>query len=216
MTRLIDLTGQRLNYWTVLEKAETPAGKSGRWWLCRCKCGTTRVMPSRYLGSKDFSSCGCKKKEFIRNNHPRRRHDHAKSGSHSRLYRIWTNMLTRCTNSNVASYAFYGGRGITVCDRWQDFTNFLEDMGEPPTDAHTLERKDVNGDYCPDNCCWATRLEQSRNKRSNRMLTFEGKTQCLSIWSEEVGIPTTTLRARLFRYNWPIDKALLTPVRKRK
>jgi len=125
-------------------------------------------------------------------------------------------MRNRCTNFNYSGYKDYGGRGITVCERWMKFENFLEDMGEPPTKGHTLDRKNNDRGYCKSNCRWATKKQQMRNKRNNRLLTYKGKTQCMTDWASQYGMNKNTLRSRIVEMNWSIEKALTSPVRKRK
>lgn len=112
-------------------------------------------------------------------------------------YRIWSNMKTRCYNSHNPKYKNYGGRGIRVCDRWFSFQNFLQDMGNRPHGL-TLERIDVNGDYEPTNCRWATHEEQANNKNSTPLFFHEGKKLSVSQWAREVGLNRTTLRNRLY------------------
>lgn len=121
-------------------------------------------------------------------------------------YRSWKMMRSRCTNPNDPAYHNYGERGIRVCDRWDDYGAFLLDMGRRPTPAHTLERIDNSKGYSPENCRWATRAEQLRNRRNNRNVTHNGTTMCVADWSTKTGIPKSTLRYRLRR--WPIAKAL--------
>src|SRR5688500_16157023 len=109
-------------------------------------------------------------------------------------YRAWASMKQRCLNPKVVAYPQYGQRGIKVCDRWlTSFPNFYADMGPRPSPSHSLDRIDNDGDYTPDNCRWATRVEQGRNQRTNVLFTHNGKTQCLTAWSEEIGIPADTL-----------------------
>jgi hypothetical protein len=133
---------------------------------------------------------------------------HGASGNHrpTLTYRCWANMIQRCTNPRRALYRTYGGRGITVCERWRRFENFLADMGEQPTEM-SLDRIDNNGNYEPGNCRWATRAEQSRNTSRNRMLTFNGVTQCAADWAAAVGIPWPTIHRRL-KDGWPIERVL--------
>ncbi|MDE1138152.1 MAG: hypothetical protein PW999_00565 [Paraburkholderia tropica] len=120
-------------------------------------------------------------------------------------------MRSRCTNPGDISYQRYGARGISVCERWDNFENFLADMGPRPTNSHSLEREDNNGNYEPGNCRWATAIEQSRNTRRNRMLTFDGRTQCVAKWADEIGIHRLTLQRRL-RLGWSVEKTLSTPL----
>jgi hypothetical protein len=120
-------------------------------------------------------------------------------------------MRTRCSNENSLSYAHYGGRGISVCERWDLFENFYEDMGESP-EGMSLDRRENDGDYSPENCRWATPEEQARNKRDNRTLTFRGETKCVVEWAEETGIPGYTIWARL-NAGWPARRILTEKVR---
>lgn len=119
-------------------------------------------------------------------------------------------MMTRCTNPNSHKYSDYGGRGITVCERWHTFDNFLADMGPRP-EGMTLERERVNEGYKPGNCVWATRRRQSNNTRRNTILEYEGRQQTVSEWAAEFGLTYNTLLARVHRLKWPIEKALKTP-----
>lgn len=131
--------------------------------------------------------------------------------SKSREYRIWHGMLSRCTRANVLHYNRYGGRGIRVCERWKSFENFLADMGKRPSPSHSLDRIDNDGDYCPENCRWATKTEQSRNTSANRLITFAGDTKTLTEWAETLGLKASTLYARLVTLGWPLEKAFNKP-----
>lgn len=140
-------------------------------------------------------------------------HGHAKDGQQSRTYKSWSEMRYRCQNKYNKAYPYYGGRGITVCKRWNIFINFLTDMGECP-EGMSLDRIDNNGNYEPSNCKWSTRKQQQRNIRSNRTLTYKGITMCLSEWSEYLGISQNTLTSRLVNQGWPVEKAFSTPIQK--
>jgi hypothetical protein len=126
----------------------------------------------------------------------------------------WGQMIARCYDPNHEKYHRYGARGIRVCDRWICFRLFLEDMGERPKDK-TLNRIDNDGDYRPDNCEWATHKEQAQNRGNNKLLTFEGKTLCLTEWAREIGITREALRNRINK-GWSVDDALTTPQRVKK
>lgn len=120
-------------------------------------------------------------------------------------------MHRRCYMPSQRFWKYYGGQGIGVCYEWHTFENFLRDMGEQP-EGMTLERNDPEKNYSPDNCRWATRLEQARNKTNTRWLTFNGETLCLSEWAERLGVRPKTLRARLDDHGWSVEKALTTKV----
>lgn len=130
--------------------------------------------------------------------------------SRTRVHRIWKSMLWRCRNKNARCFRNYGGRGIKVCDRWQAFENFFADMGHPP-EGMSIERENNDGDYEPGNCCWATRLEQQRNTRHNRLITFRGETLPISVWAERTGISYAAVRQRISRYGWSPERALTFP-----
>jgi hypothetical protein len=119
-------------------------------------------------------------------------------------YRAWAAMFTRCYNTNYSKYLNYGGRGISVDKNWSQFSNFLADMGERPGKRYSLDRIDVNGNYCKENCRWATMRAQNRNKRNNLLL--QGKT--LSEWSEILGVKRSTLSQRYYVYKWSVDRIL--------
>jgi hypothetical protein len=140
------------------------------------------------------------------------RHGYKTAGKYSPEYSIWMNMRSRCNNPKNNRFATYGARGIAVCRRWEvDFLNFLTDMGRRPSPKHTLERIDNDQGYFPENCRWATRKEQARNRRSSRFLEFDGQTRTSAEWSELTGISQGTLHARL-KAGWPVERALSEPV----
>lgn len=124
----------------------------------------------------------------------------------SKTYSVWNEMRARCRNPKHARYADYGGRGITVCERWEDFRNFLADMGEAPPGL-TLDRRDNDKGYSKANCRWAPAAIQNRNTRKNRMITYDGETLCASVWARRVGVGVSTLCYRL-RAGWSVEEAL--------
>lgn len=130
------------------------------------------------------------------------------------LHMVWKNMLTRVRNPHSEKFPSYGGRGITVCERWLRFENFMEDMGASFSPELQLERIDNDGNYEPNNCCWTTRKEQGRNKRNNVFITYKGITRTLPEWADTMGIYREVLRQRIDRYGWSVDRALTTPVRR--
>ena len=197
--RMIDLTDQRFGKWFVVgyagrNKQNKPVFE------CKCDCGNVRVVAGSELCRGRSKSCGCS--PFAKHGYARRT-----KGIHS-AYSTWANMKQRCTNPKLKHYKNYGGRGIRVCKRWMEsFAYFLADMGEKPSPEHSLERLDNNGGYNPDNCRWATRAEQSKNKRNNFLLTYNGQTKTISGWAKSLGIDRMTLKGRL-RRGWPLERAL--------
>ena len=164
MPPLLNLVGQKFGRLTVVDRAENDKHKKPMW-LCLCDCGNTKIVKGEKLKRKDGGeslptrSCGCYRKEVTS----------ARSATH-RLrgapeYSVWSGMKARCTNPKEQNFEFYGGRGITFCERWSSFKSFYDDMGQRPTPKHSIDRVDVNGSYEPDNCRWATQKEQSENKR---------------------------------------------------
>ena len=161
-TRYVDLKGKRFGRLEVQERV-TPIGVFPVKWLVVCDCGGSNIVATQNMTNGTTKSCGCLRKEITSEKFK----THGKHGSPT--WRSWSSMKSRCTNPNVTQYDLYGGRGIKICDRWDKFENFLEDMGERPEDK-SLDRIDVNGDYEPKNCRWATKKEQAQNKRQVRMI----------------------------------------------
>ena len=139
-------------------------------------------------------------------------HGHAFAGRQTPTYQCWSHMIQRCTNPKSRDYPRYGGRGITVCERWLTFANFLADMGPVPFPGAQIERGENSLGYFKDNCRWATAKEQARNRRSSRVLTHAGRSQTAAAWAEETGIPQTTISMRIDHYGWEVSRALTTPV----
>ena len=133
----------------------------------------------------------------------------------ARLYRIWANMKSRCSNPNVDNYRFYGGRGIKVCDEWQDFISFrFWAITNGYADDLTLDRINNDGNYEPSNCRWDTHLHQCNNTRRNHWLTFHGETHTIAEWARIVGIKVDTLERRINAHGWSVERALTTSVRR--
>ena len=197
---IIDRTGDVYGRLTVLEYVGKATSGNTSLWKCRCECGTIVERRLNNLRQGFSQSCGCLKRE--------RTTTHGKTGTH--IYNIWQGMIQRCTNATHDQYHNYGGRGITVCDDWKTFENFYRDMGDPPADGLTLERKESDVGYCTENCTWATQVEQQNNRRNNVLLTFEGKTQTISQWARELGINKNTIQTRVVR-GWSIERVLSQP-----
>ncbi len=142
------------------------------------------------------------------------KHGHARDDFKTKTYQVWADMRNRCFNDRNKRYKDYGGRGIGVCPRWSEYTNFLLDMGECPQGL-ALDRIDNDGNYEPGNCRWATAKEQSRNRRTNNWIEYEGKRMIVYDWAKHLGIRVLTLRARL-RRGWSIERAFNKPVQLRR
>ncbi|KKL97903.1 hypothetical protein LCGC14_1829790 [marine sediment metagenome] len=204
-----NLIGQKFGRLTVLKRMDNDKHRNSMW-LCRCDCGKEKIICGYDLKRGHTQGCGCLRKEIAGITHTT--HGHYKT----KTYKSWEQMIQRCTNPKVHNYHNYGGRGITICSRWMKFENFLEDMGERPGKNHSIDRINNNGNYCKSNCRWATIKQQNRNRRDNLYFTYKNKTQLLIEWSEETGILYTILYYRIFRSGWTIEKALTTPIKKRR
>lgn len=176
-------------------------------WKCLCDCGKETIVRQDHLKDGSTKSCGC----FRREEQSHKAKKHGQKGT--RLYGIWNNMKFRCENPNAESYKDYGGRGIKVCTEWEhDFESFYKwAMNNGYADNLTIDRIDVNGNYEPSNCRWATIFVQSNNKRNTRFLTFNGQTKSIREWSIITGIKSCTLADRVFRLGWSVEQALTLP-----
>lgn len=209
MPKFIDLTGKKFGKLLILSRANNSNNGKVRW-NCMCDCGKEKIIIGNSLKTRVTKSCGCLLKE---NKGPTLKHGHAKKGKVSKTYKIWNSILQRCNNLNNFAYKYYGGRGIKVCKRWFKFENFLKDIGEI-SDGLTLDRINNNGNYEPNNWRFSTMREQSRNKRNNYLLKYDGNERCLAEWEEITGISQRVIKARIV-LGWPIKKALTIPTRKR-
>lgn len=203
----IHLTGQRFERLLVLEEGSR-GNCSQIKWRCKCDCGNFVEVLGRSLRAGRTKSCGCYGRESLETRPLK--HGHTTQGRSSKTYQSWEAMINRCSNSNNKYWDNYGGKGISVCDRWKNFQNFLDDMGLKP-DNLTLDRIDNSKGYSKENCRWATRTQQNRNKKNNKLITFDGICQPISAWAEQKGLPDYVLRSRI-RRGWNLEKALLTPV----
>jgi hypothetical protein len=204
--------GQRFTRLTVVSLAEPRILKGGQrrpQWLCDCDCGARVTVMRADLVSGNTKSCGCllrDKRPFMRRTHGQR---------HTPTYDVWNNMKRRCYDPTNHAYRHYGGRGIYVCDPWlESFENFLRDMGHKPADR-TLGRKDNDGPYTPENCRWETAYEQQANTRRNVWVEFQGERMIMFEAIRRAGLTVGVVYQRL-RNGWTLDKALSTPLRKRR
>lgn len=173
-------------------------------WNCACECGAACITAGIAMTTGHTSSCGCLGKE-VKSQGPKLRH----GKSHTKVWYAWLNMIQRCTYPKHDRYKNYGGRGISVCERWMDFDAFYEDMGSPQP-GNTLERVDVNGNYCPENCKWIPSKDQYYNKTSTVMVGLHGVNVPFVYLVEKSGVKTQTAYARLFRYGWSPERAFPT------
>ncbi|MBQ5655948.1 MAG: hypothetical protein IIV14_00755 [Bacteroidaceae bacterium] len=202
MGNRIDLTGQRFGRLVVIEYAGSNNHKRAAW-RCLCDCGNQKIVDSGNLRSGNSQSCGCLHNELLSERYT----THGETGS--RLYWIWHGMKARCLNAKDKRYGDYGGRGIKVCDEWLSYEGFRDwAMANGYADNLTIDRLEVNGNYEPSNCRWATDVQQSNNKRNNRRITFNGKTQTIKQWADELGVKYNTLYFRIARSGWDVEKAL--------
>lgn len=217
MNAMIDLAGQVFGRLTVLRLFDKQDGRPR--WLCRCQCNTEMVAKSSDLRRSRTRSCGCLIGDSNRAN--KTTHGHAKKGDRSSEYRSWQGMSDRCYVADHISYPHYGGRGVTVCDRWLfgadgkgGFECFLMDMGPKPTPEHSIDRFPNNdGNYEPGNCRWATDSEQARNRTDTVYVDVDGKAVPLVEVCATRGLPYETILARITRYGWSKGRAISQPVR---
>lgn len=212
--RVKDHTGRRFGRLVVLGllAMDQASNKNHPKFLCICDCGREHTTRSRNLTSGMVKSCGCLSTESA--NAARRHVDWDKvrasnrsrathGRSHTPEHNTWTGMKQRCSNPKNKRYSLYGGRGIKVCQRWREsFDAFFEDMGARPTDDHSIDRIDSDGDYAPDNCRWATADEQANNKRDNHVIAYKGEKMTIKQASDASGICSDVLSYRI-RKGWP-------------
>ena len=176
-------------------------------WECLCDCGEYTNKTANVLAKGDSKSCGCIKREILVKRN--QKHNLSKLPE----YKIWKGLRTRCNNPNTDSSKNYNLRGIKVCDRWSDFKKFYEDMGIRPTPGHTIERKDNDGNYEPDNCIWIESKDQGWNTRRTLRLTHNGETKLTKEWAETTGLSEINIRNRITNLKWSVEKTLTTPLK---
>lgn len=207
MSKVIDLTGQKCGRLTVIERYGSN-NRGNAMWRCRCDCGNEIVIRGSCLTTGNTKSCGCYRREQTIS----RSQTHGKS--HTRIHYEWQNMKNRCFDKKDKSYPDYGERGITVCPEWlgkhgaENFISWAYNNGY--RDDLTIDRKDPDGNYCPENCRWSTRKEQANNKRNNILVTYNGETKTLKQWCEELNLDYAITRQRIRRNHWSIEKAFTT------
>jgi hypothetical protein len=211
MTQRIDLTGKRFGKLVVLSADKTTVDGT-LFWKCLCDCGKEKSINGGSLRYGKTHSCGCledeNRQQLIE---ARTTHGRSINGT-TPTYNSWSHAKARCTDINNTAYNDYGGRGISICDRWlESFENFLEDMGTCPK-GMSIERIDNNKGYSKENCKWATMEVQNKNRRSTILFTMNGITKCITDWADVLGINRKTVFTRL-HLGWNIKTALTFPVR---
>lgn len=197
---MYDLRGQKFGRLLVIERAGSSRGSIT--YLCKCDCGKKVIVPTGSLRSGNTKSCGCLSRDLLLE----RRTKHGKCGT--RLYRIWKNMKARCLYKCVQTYKHYGGRGITVCDEWANSYSVFEEwaIANGYRDDLTIDRVDVNGNYCAENCKWVSMLEQANNTRKNHYIEFNGEMRTLSEWARLLNMPYSKLKYRIDA-GWDLEEA---------
>ena len=203
----IEAIGKKINKLTVISLR-----KHGRrvYAICKCDCGNTKEICLSNILSGKQKSCGCLVKHNLENGLCHLQHGLSKHPLHN----VWDKIKGRCYNKKDHAYKNYGARGIIMCNEWKNSFKCFYDWAVKNgyKKGLSIDRIDNDGNYCPENCRWATAKEQANNRRSNILVTYNHKTQSLLKWSEEKNIPYRTLRARIKVYNWDTKKALETPM----
>ncbi len=213
MPSFIDRTGKRFGRLTVLSISNRASRVPLRptKWTCQCDCGGVVEVASGKLSSGHTQSCGCLHREALLAANTKHGQSVRSNGEKvTKEYNTWGLMMKRCSNKTSVDYPDYGGRGIFVCERWHTFENFFSDMGKAPTLKHSIDRRNNDGPYAPENCYWATQKEQARNKRNNSYLTAFGLTKSIVEWSEYTGIDVKLIHNRKRKPNWSAER-VLTP-----
>lgn len=215
MAKFIDLTDKVFGRLTVIERGENDSHGTARW-ICRCECGNIKLIRGDKLRTGEIVSCGCYQSEL------RTSKERAKSISESKirhgmsntkLYYVYNNMMRRCYDINNEKYNNYGGRGIQVCDDWKNCIDkfFIWAKSSGYKEGLTIDRINVNGDYCPSNCRWADLKTQANNRTTNVYITYKGETKTMAEWSDVLGISAQTLWGRKQR-GWDDDKIISVSV----
>jgi hypothetical protein len=204
--KFVDITGKRYGKLTVIRKHGHNEKGNRITWECLCDCGNTAIVTGIYLGRRT-NSCGCMSSRATASE---RNSTHGMSKT--RIYRVWASMLERCNTPSTDSYRLYGARGIKVCDRWKSFEHFFEDMGDTYKEGLSIERVDVNGDYCPENCTWIEKSKQAINKRTTNKFMHDGEYVSLKTMCKIYNAPYQTMLNRI-NAGMEIYEALAAPVK---
>ena len=202
-----ELIGKKFNRLTILDFSYKK--NNTIYFKCQCSCGSIKIVSIYNLKNGTTKSCGCYNSEY----HSIKFKKHGLDRTN--IYFVWCHMVQRCYNPKNSRFSSYGGRGITICDEWRHdlgaFNKWALANGYDKT--LSIDRIDNNGNYCPENCRWATQKEQANNKRTNKFISFNGKTQTITQWADEKGLKYSVLSNRI-RNGWSVERALTTPVKK--
>lgn len=215
MGKFVDLTGNKYGRLTVLGK-EQGRDKNGRIrWRCKCDCGK-EVSIATYSLNGGVQSCGCLQHDIARNSHLIHG-DCKRGGKRTRLFGIWAGIRNRILNPNNHAYPRYGGRGIKICDEWQEYIKFKEwALSHGYNEKLTIDRIDVNGDYSPENCRWASYEVQANNSRKNIFWKYKGECLTIAQWAKKLNVNPTRLWNRVYNHKWSVERALTEPIIARK
>lgn len=203
MNKIKNMSGKRFGKLICLGLSSRAPGSMGVFWRTACDCGKMLDVCGANMRRGNTKSCGCQREISV-----------SKHGQYGKkVYHIWQGMRDRCSNHKATSWKYYGGKGVVVCDRWNSFRNFYNDMGDPPFGT-SIDRIDTAGNYTPKNCRWANSRLQSRNKRNNRHISHGGRSMILNDWATFTGLRNTTVHNRL-KVGWSIKDALTIKSRKR-
>ena len=198
-----DLTGRKYSRLTVLRKVGY--GNGGSKWECQCDCGAKVIVSSSCLVRGHNKSCGC----LLH----RKPYNYLGRDQYPRIYIIWKSMRQRCFSKTCAAYKYYGGKGVTICDEWMDYENFLDwTLKNGYSDTKTIDRIDSDGNYCPENCRWATALVQSNNRSFNKRITYNGETHTVSEWARIMNMNYGTFNSRIKR-GWDLERVFNQPLK---
>jgi len=201
MGAFINMVGRKYNRLMAISIAGKGACHK---YLFRCDCGVEKVLKGYSVRYGQTKSCGCLKNEKARENF--RTHGLGKSSEYS----IWISMKQRCYNKNSCGYKNYGGRGISVCDKWvNNYAAFLQDMGARPDSTYSIERRNNDGNYEPENCYWLKRSKQGLNKRNSRRIVLFGEKKCIREWCNLFNLRYGLLEERVIKIKWPIDERIV-------
>ena len=219
MGKFHDRTGQTVGRLRVIKRAPDFISRSGKhrtMWECRCECGNIVIVRSDCLNGNHTLSCGCYHSDVASEYMSNVARNISHGDSEERLYNIWYLMHYRCENPKFRKYDNYGGRGIEVCEEWANIEGYIKfkewALNNGYTENLTIDRINVNGNYEPANCRWITKTEQAGNKRTNRLIEFNGHIETMAEWSRVTGVPYKTLHRRI-QSGWSIKDALTKPIR---